>query len=801
MKKLTSILLVLAMVLSVCGTVSFAAGEPITLIACSDFQDEAGNASGKLRVKAVLNAMADAGITSADGFLCCGDYDYEYTETEEGVTALTDVVKNVVSENMVFTQGNHDAAIGTEGLSESGDNDPASGEYGVFVINEDDYMWYNDNETTVKRTAQRLIRYLNEKLAQGYDKPVFVLSHLPLHYNMRTSQDGDGKHANYIFDALNAAGGKGLNIIFLFGHNHSNGWDDYLGGAAVYLEKGDEILIAQNSQTVYEEKTLAFTYMNAGYVGYYRNVNGADDTLTMTSFEIGQDSVEIARYSRSGIHNLKSAGKTNAYKGESGYEANTDVYASPRTVTLTDVSDTTPIPDLIEPAKEPEATGARFEKVLSVSDLTDGGKYLLVHSAAPVSVMVPTVASKANSSGSVRIGFDLESVFQMGTTENEFDPPAGWSARTASEDKTTVYGKFGDPVIIGNVENKVWTFTEKDGKWLIGDGEKYAKLTSTADTAVTATLESEGTAFTVGGNEDAFTFSGDSYVLNYNSRGVINGFAANPAPFYIYEFTGYTVSVDGGSAVKSAHGGSTVTVTATPAEGYEFTGWTVVAGEITLSDASAPTATFTMPAEPVKLKAEYTESTVTPPDPPVWENPYTDVPEGKWYYDAVKYVSENGLMNGISDTVFAPDAGLTRGMLVTVLWRAEGEPQAQSAHGFGDVADGRYYAPAVAWAKENGIVTGVTNTVFAPDNNITREQIAAIIYRYAQYKGYDVSAQADLDGFEDSQQISNYAKTPMSWANATGLITGMTATTLAPQGNATRAQIATVLMRFIEGNA
>lgn len=801
MKRLISILLILATLVSLCTVGVSAQSEAITLIACSDFQDEAGNESGKLKVKAILNAMAEEGITAADGFLCCGDYDYEYDDTLGGVTALTQSVSGVVSENMVFTQGNHDAAIGTNGLSESGNNDPAHGEYGVFVINEDDYMWYNSSEATVKRTAQRLIEYLNEKLAQGYDKPVFILSHLALNYNMRTHQDGDGKHANYIFNALNAAGEKGLNIIFLFGHDHSNGWDDYLGGAAVYLEKGDEILVAQNSQTEYKKETLAFTYMNAGYVGYYRNVNGADDTLTMTSFEIDGDSVEIARYSRDGLHNLKSEGKTNSYKGESAYSPNTDVYASPRTLTLTQVSDTTPIPGLIEPAKEPAGTGARFVKVTAAADLTDGGKYLLVHSADPVSLMLPTVVSKSNSSGSVRVGFDLESVFSMGTTDNEYQPPSGWITRSASDEKSTVSGTFGDAVIIGNVESKVWTFTASGSKWLIGDGEKYAKFTSTADTAITATLQSEGTAFTVGGSEDAFTFSGDSFVLNYNARGLINGFAANPAPFYIYEYTGYTVSVDGGSAVKSAQAGSTVTVTATPPEGYTFNGWTVVAGDVTLSDGASATATFTMPAEPVKLKAEYTESTPTPPDPPVWENPYTDVAEGKWYYGAVKYVSENGLMNGTSATAFAPDAGVTRGMLVTVLWRAEGEPAAAEPHGFEDVGAERYYAPAVAWAKENGIVTGVTDTVFAPDNNITREQIAAIFYRYAQYKADEVDARADLSVFEDAQEVSNYAKTPMSWANATGLITGMTATTLAPKGNATRAQIATILMRFIEGNA
>lgn len=314
-----------------------------TVIAGSDFQNPNGDAAGAQTVTKILTQMQNAGYTKADGFLFCGDYDYStvnnQTSTEAGITALKNAVTGtygtLTDERMVLVEGNHDAAT-ANGLATSGAHDAA--EYGVFVINEDDYMWRNSDKSRIQQTANNLQSYLDAKVTAKYAKPIFVVSHLPLHYSMRTRNDGDGKYANYIFDVLNAAGANGLNIIFLYGHDHSNGWDDYLGGAAVYLAKGDKINIAQASQTVFEEKTLNFTYMNAGFTGYYENHNGADDTLTMTVFSITGDTVTVERYSADGKHNLKSKGFTNSFKKESGYDPNTTEYGSPQTITLATVT-------------------------------------------------------------------------------------------------------------------------------------------------------------------------------------------------------------------------------------------------------------------------------------------------------------------------------------------------------------------------------------------------------------------------------------------------------------------------------
>ena len=307
------------------------------IIACSDFQAKTGNFASQENMMEILEVMEDDGIDEADAFFCCGDYDYEYSDTEEGISALVDLMSGyVLEDNMIFVQGNHDEIeSGTGGLSLSGNNDPLDGEYGVFVINEDDYMWYNDKEDVVKNTANQLKIYLDEKIKEEYSKPIFVLSHLSLHYSMRTYYDGDGMYAKYIYDEIDKAALNGLNIIFMYGHNHSNGWDDYLGGASVFLNKGDSILISDGTKYKYETYTLNFTYMNAGYVGYYGYVNeGADSTLTMSVIDIYESKVEFNRYSKDGLHNLKSEGVRNSFKSEFQYEPNLTIYPSPQIITL-----------------------------------------------------------------------------------------------------------------------------------------------------------------------------------------------------------------------------------------------------------------------------------------------------------------------------------------------------------------------------------------------------------------------------------------------------------------------------------
>ena len=179
--------------------------------------------------------------------------------------------------------------------------------------------------------------------------------------------------------------------------------------------------------------------------------------------------------------------------------------------------------------------------------------------------------------------------------------------------------------------------------------------------------------------------------------------------------------------------------------------------------------------------------------------PFSDVRIADWFYNDVKYVYEKGIMAGTAADVFAPNATTTRAMIVTILYRLEGSPAVTGTSAFVDVPAGQWYTDAVNWAAANQIVKGTSATTFAPNDSITREQMAAILYRYAQYKGYDVTKKADLSGYSDNGQVSAYAKDALAWANAAKLINGVTNTTLAPRGNATRAQVSAILHRFCDG--
>lgn len=221
---------------------------------------------------------------------------------------------------------------------------------------------------------------------------------------------------------------------------------------------------------------------------------------------------------------------------------------------------------------------------------------------------------------------------------------------------------------------------------------------------------------------------------------------------------------------------------------------------------------FTVTAEDGVTTASYTVTVATAalptPIKPAVDNtkpasdskpklPFTDVSTSDWFYSDVMFVYENGLFSGTDSRSFSPNASMTRAMLVTVLYRLEGEPAGTGSSSFSDVRSGSYYEKAVAWAAANGIVTGTGSTSFSPDAKVTREQLAAILYRYAQYKKLDTDAGAKLDSFSDAGNVSGYASEALSWAVSEGLINGASGR-LMPKGDATRAQVAAILHRFVE---
>ena len=262
---------------------------------------------------------------------------------------------------------------------------------------------------------------------------------------------------------------------------------------------------------------------------------------------------------------------------------------------------------------------------------------------------------------------------------------------------------------------------------------------------------------------------------------------ANPNYRITVEATqGGTVTAD----PTAAKAGTTVTLTPVPHRGYQV-GTVAVTdrfGEaVAVTEQADGTYTVTMPNGQVTVTVTFAETPL----------PFTDVTEGDWFYDAVRYAYETGLMDGVGDNLFAPNSETTRAQLVTILYRLAGQPAVSGNLPFTDVESGTWYTDAVAWAAQNGIVNGVSDTEFAPGDDITREQLAVILYRYAAYQGYDVSQRADLSGFGDASSISDYAQEALSWAHAQGLVLGFEDGSLRPQGTASRAQIAAVLMRFL----
>ena len=348
MKRIFAVLLSLLLLLGMCSVTSFAAEEKETIvIAGSDFQPKDGFTSGQKRLQGLISSLQTYGIKKADNLFFVGDYSgtYEQVDCEKGLSIVREEMGAIVTGDMYFVQGNHDKAA-TGGLSEDGahDNDV----YGLYIIHEDDYEeWGSYNQAAV----DALDAYLQDKVEASWDKPIFILNHIPLHWGNRTMKDGSGSNGYKFFKVINDAAATGLNIFYIFGHNHSQGYDDFMGGSSIYLKKGDSMIVANGTKHVQVEVTLNFTYMNAGYTGYYTtDESTADNTLTLSVLRIKGNEVLVTRYDSFGVHNLKSAGVLNPNYNKADYWAtpNTTVYPSSRLVTATDdVQVDTPIPPVL----------------------------------------------------------------------------------------------------------------------------------------------------------------------------------------------------------------------------------------------------------------------------------------------------------------------------------------------------------------------------------------------------------------------------------------------------------------------
>ena len=422
--------------------------------------------------------------------------------------------------------------------------------------------------------------------------------------------------------------------------------------------------------------------------------------------------------------------------------------------------------------------------------------YTITADVDPVEAGTVTV-NGSGTSASVAAG----SPVTLNAAANEGYRFTGWmeNDQQVSTDATYTFTADSSHTFTAQFE-KVYTVTVNAS----GGGTATAdKTTAAAGEAVTLTATpNSGYHFTGWTSSDGVTFANASsesttFTMPAGDVTVTAGFtriSSGPTTYAVTapDAENGTVRVSPSRASR----GTTVTITVTPDEGYELESLTVLDSrdnEIALTDKGDGKYTFTMPAGRVTVEASFAEIA---PEP----LPFGDVDDGDWFADAVRFVYESGMMNGVSKTDFAPHATTSRSMIVTILYRLEGEPVVDYAMDFTDVAGDAYYAEAVRWAASEGIVGGYGGGLFGSDDAVTREQLAAILYRYAVYKGYDVSIGEDTNilSYADFADLSEYAIPAMQWACGAGIVNGTSESTLTPQGEATRAQVAAMLMRFCE---
>ena len=321
-----------------------------------------------------------------------------------------------------------------------------------------------------------------------------------------------------------------------------------------------------------------------------------------------------------------------------------------------------------------------------------------------------------------------------------------------------------------------------------------SEFTAPASDGLTRPNGNTGSYFKWLGNDGKLYAPGDSVPANVNKltakfAGGSGGSGGSRKPSVTYYTLHFETS--GGSAINDIREANNTRISLTKyvptRQGHTFNGW--------YSDRS-----LTNQVSEVSLTKNMTVYAGWRADenPDTVANPFTDVFEKDWFYDDAMFVYKNGLMLGTSKTLFNPHGTVTRGMMATILWRMEGSLAPKDENSFTDVEAGRWYTDAITWTTENGIFAGYSKDKFSPDDPITREQLTAIFYRYADYKGYDLTVKGNPDTFKDADKITDYAKTAMQWTVGSGLVKGKSSNLLDPQGTATRAEIAAMLHRFIE---
>lgn len=373
---------------------------------------------------------------------------------------------------------------------------------------------------------------------------------------------------------------------------------------------------------------------------------------------------------------------------------------------------------------------------------------------------------------------------------------AGLDKAGIKADDTVRTNLLADKSIVG--------LTKFIGYFVFGSDARLADLTSSA-AVKNALIAKINTAATLVGNAGSYMRVHNNEVIlswlrtmdSYYDDPVIPSYDDDDSePTYAVRIAAMSHGTVKSSSIYAARG-DRVTLTVLPEEGYALASLTVTGSndkELALTDIGNGQYTFIMPNGRVTVQAQFAQKYVGP----AYES-FSDLKADAWYRNGVEFVLQNGLMVGVSPTAFAPDADSSRAAVITVLWRLNGSPVVNYAMNFEDVQEGAWYAEAIRWAVSEGVAGGYGNGKFGPNDSVTREQMVTILWRYAQYKGYDVSVGEDTNilSYDDATTVAQYAIPAMQWACGAGLINGVGSGMLLPHGNASRAQVAVILMRMI----
>ena len=609
---------------------------------------------------------------------------------------------------------------------------------------------------------------------------------------------GDGFKAAAVVNngKLTAGGSGGIGIYYRWTNPSDSGTSSLtVSGNAVVDTRDSKILIASQASEV---QVGAGSDGNGGIVfdgksgTVYGDVTlqedleiGTDETLT-----IGKDASltvpEEVKLTNNGTVTTEEGGTlTGNVTGTVIYKV-TDVSLNKTSLTLTDGGSET-LTAIITPSNATNKNvtwSSEDTDVISVAvDQTDNTK-ATVKALKEGSATITATTADGNKTATCTVTVTAKT-YSISATPNTLN----FGSITEGEEHPAA-----QTVTVKNTGNQTVTIVQPTA-----DNFEIGALSLTElepDETATFTIQPKD-KFPRGSYSEQITITGDNNV----SAALTATFTVKEPPYtgkYSYEVS--TSVGDNGSLTvdRYATEGDKVTITVTPDDAYLLDELVVTAGgkDVELTDNHDGTYTFTMPSADVKITATFAEDPDwTEPEEPATDvsDLFLDVAPNAWYKDAVQYAYDNGLMTGVSANEFAPEQTTTRAMIVSMLARLEGVESANNA-GFADVSN-EWYATAVNWAASVGVVNGYEDGTFKPNTAITREQLAAILMNYAQYKGQDVSARADLNGYTD--QPSTWAEEAISWSVAEGLLTGVTADTLQPQGAATRAQVAAILQRFL----